>query len=101
MCRGRSCTCSTPQSLRSEAAGGGGGDIEVPTANPLQPNAETTYVSLVPGIPADANSVFSIMATGGRHHAGVPQRQAAGSRFVVNLAFFVSYVAAAATRGCC
>ena len=35
-------------------------DIEVPTANPLQPNAETTYVSLVPGIPADANSVFSI-----------------------------------------
>ena len=22
-------------------------DIEVPTANPLQPNAETTYVSLV------------------------------------------------------
>ena len=35
-------------------------DIEVPTANPLQPNAETTYVSLVPGVPADANSVFSI-----------------------------------------
>lgn len=35
-------------------------DIEVPTANPLQPSAETTYVSLVPGVQAHAQSPFSI-----------------------------------------